>query len=373
MPAFIFLQTSPPFPGPPTDISTISSSTVMSNSTQSRSNTTSASMSSAGMVLSVPNPIRESPRDGVVGPIVALEQCAATLSQCAIQAAAVARDAAADAADINNAHATIVAQHREMFLVRAFGINPDGTAITDPSLLLEKLKTYKSVKSVEQYDYIIEVLSNWGDNAVHKEASPDDPKAKACRNYCKENIQGYSYLKLFVLEEAEGLDGSLKKNLKHKKSGGFVLHMLDIFDVIHEAHSRQGHLKVDKTLANCMMFYSPMYKLCKLFIADCFLCHERHPNVLARKGAKKPILSSEFCDHFQVDLIDMQSMRKRDVYGQMQCWILTVKDHSTGLVYLCALPWKKATFTAAKLEKFFGCVGYPKIFHTSVYTIMLTQ
>jgi hypothetical protein len=47
-------------------------------------------MSSAGMVLSVPNPIRESPRDGVVGPIAALEQRAATLMQRAIQAAAVA-------------------------------------------------------------------------------------------------------------------------------------------------------------------------------------------------------------------------------------------------------------------------------------------
>ncbi len=81
----------------------------MLNSTQSHSNTTSASMSSADMVLSVPNPIRESPRDGVVGPISALEQCAATLLQCAIQAAAVARDAAADAADTINAHATIVA------------------------------------------------------------------------------------------------------------------------------------------------------------------------------------------------------------------------------------------------------------------------
>jgi hypothetical protein len=61
-----------------------------------------------------------------------------------------------------------------------------------------------------------------------------------------------------------------------------------------------------------------------------------------------------------------------DVYGQMQRWIMTVKDHSTGLVYLCALTRKKATFIAAKLEKFFGLVGYTEIFHTGVYTIMLT-
>ncbi len=197
-------------------------------------------MSSAGMVLSVPNPIRESPRGGVVGPIAALEQCAATLLQRAIQAAAVARDAVADAADINSAHATIVAQHRKMFLARAFGINPDGTAITDPSLLPEKLKLYKSIKSVKQYNYIIEVLSNWGDNAVLKEASPDDPDTNACWNYCKENIQGYSYVKLFVLEEAEGLDRSLKKILKHKKSGGILKRAAALLTAIRDSQLSQG-------------------------------------------------------------------------------------------------------------------------------------
>ncbi len=288
-----------------TTMTNVSWSTMMSNSTQSRFNTTSASMSSAGSVPPVPNPIGGPPSNGAIGPIAALEQHAATLLQRAIQAAAVARDAAADVADINNAHVTIVAQHRKMFLARAFGINPYSAPIINPSLLSVKLKTYKSIKSVEQYNYIIEVLTNWGDNAVLKAALPDDPNANACRNFCKENIQGYSYVKQTVIEETKGLDGSLKIILKHKKSGGIVLHMLDIFGVIHKAHSRQGHLKEDKTLANCTMFYSPTYELCKLFITDCFVCHERHPKVPARKGAKKPILSSEFCNCFQVDLIDM--------------------------------------------------------------------
>ncbi len=85
-----------------------------------------------------------------------------------------------------------------------------------------------------------------------------------------------------------------------------------------------------------------------------------------RKGAKKPIISSEFRDHFQVDLIDMKTMRKKDVYGVMQHWIMTVKDHATGLVYFTALPRKTAVFIAAKLEKYFGFVGYPHIFHTGM-------
>ncbi len=85
-----------------------------------------------------------------------------------------------------------------------------------------------------------------------------------------------------------------------------------------------------------------------------------------RKVAKKPIISSEFCDRFQVDLIDMRTMWKNDVYGVMQHWIMTVKDHSTGLVYLAALPRKTAVFVANEMEKYFGFVGCPHIFHTGM-------
>jgi len=152
--------------------------------------------------------------------------------------------------------------------------------------------------------------------------------------------------------------------------------MLDIFYVIYEAHSRQGHLNAEKTLATMEpMHYSHTLELCTLFCLNCFVCHEKHPNVPPTKGAKKPILSSEFHDRIQVDLIDMRAMRKWDIYGNMQHWIMTVKDHSTGLVYLCVLPQKKAIFVAAELEKYFGLIGYPEIFHTGVYnfTFMLSQ
>ncbi len=55
----------------------------------------------------------------------------------------------------------------------------------------------------------------------------------------------------------------------------------------------------------------------------------------------------------------------------MQRWIMTVKDHSTGLVYLCALPQKKAIYVAVELEKYFGLIGYPEIFHTGMFTFSL--
>ncbi len=62
----------------------------------------------------------------------------------------------------------------------------------------------------------------------------------------------------------------------------------------------------------------------------------------------------------------MRTMRKKDVYRVMQHWIMTIKDHSTSLAYLAALPRKTAMFVANKLEKYFGFVGYPHIFHTGI-------
>jgi hypothetical protein len=45
-------------------------------------------------------------------------------------------------------------------------------------------------------------------------------------------------------------------------------------------------------------------------------------------------------------------------------WILTLKDHVTALVYLCALPRKQANLIAYKLQEIFGIIGYPKRFQT---------
>ena len=346
-----------------TDVITVADTLTTETATAGMTTTSGSS----GINVAIPTSIVARPRGG---PIAFLEDRAVMLSQRADQAAAFAREAANDALDFSNAHASIIDKHRKMFLERAFGIAPDGT------MVVELKKEFKSVKTYEKYKEMIHVMSNWGDTAYLKEASFDDPVAHEIRKFRKSNPSGYNYVRDFKIEVAETLDESQRFILKHKKSGGIVSHMLNIFDVIHEAHSRQGHLKAEKTLANVQpMHYSPTLELCKLFCLDCFVCHERHPNVPPTKGAKKPILSSEFRDRIQVDLIDMRAMRKKDVYGNMQRWIMTVKDHSTGLVYLCALPRKKAIYVAAELEKYFGLIGYPEIFHTGMFTFsfMLSQ
>ena len=53
-----------------------------------------------------------------------------------------------------------------------------------------------------------------------------------------------------------------------------------------------------------------------------------------------------------------------NIYGVIQRWIMTVKDHSTGLTYITSLPRKKAKYVAHELDHIFGLIGYPAIFHT---------
>ena len=348
-------------------MSAVTRSTITSRSTSTvRTAGTSSSSSSS---FSIPGVV---PADGhglnslfvpVVeggGPVASLEARAAVFKECAAQAIAAANEAVADAAKINSAHAEIVNQHRKLFLAKAFRINPDGTPINNPALqLTDAAPEYKSVKSLQQYNYIIYCLTHWGDNATLK-TLPDD-EAQKVKAFRMKNRNGYNYEKMYALQETKSPDGTSKILLVHKKNNGIVSHMLDIFDVIHEAHCRMGHMRIEKTLANCRpQFFSPTYDLCKLYIEDCYV----QPSIPLRKGAKKPIISSHFRDRIQVDLIDMRTMRKHDVYGLMKRWIMTVKDHSTGLVYLASLPQKKAEYVAAELENYFGFAGFPHILHT---------
>ena len=100
----------------------------------------------------------------------------------------MAREAAADADALNNAHVVIEAKHHDMFLRRAFGINPDGTPIVNPG----PIKSYTSVKSVEQYNNIICILTHWGDDNFLSAAPENDSDAALIRSFCKNNKHEYN-------------------------------------------------------------------------------------------------------------------------------------------------------------------------------------
>jgi transposase InsO family protein len=91
---------------------------------------------------------------------------------------------------------------------------------------------------------------------------------------------------------------------------------------------------------------------------------KKNPITQPAKGSRQPIRSRCYRDRFQIDLIDFCKLRKRDNFGVLMRWVMTIKDHATGLTYLCALPRKRPHLIAYKLQEICGIIGYPKIFHT---------
>ncbi len=69
---------------------------------------------------------------------------------------------------------------------------------------------------------------------------------------------------------------------------------------------------------------------------------------------------------FELDLMDFHKLRKRDPFGVLMRWVLILKNHATSLVYLCALPRKRANLIAYKLQEIFGIIGCPMIFHKDI-------
>jgi hypothetical protein len=53
----------------------------------------------------------------------------------------------------------------------------------------------------------------------------------------------------------------------------------------------------------------------------------------------------------------MRKKKKKNIYGVIQCWIMTVKDHSTGLTYITSSPRKNAKYAAHELDHIFGLIG----------------
>jgi hypothetical protein len=62
-----------------------------------------------------------------------------------------------------------------------------------------------------------------------------------------------------------------------------------------------------------------------------------------------------------IDLIDVHT--RKNIQAVEMRWTMMVKDHSTGITYLAALPLKRPKFVVFELNKQFGLIGYPTIFH----------
>lgn len=270
----------------------------------------------------------------------------------------------------------LMEQHRAQFNLEAFGVDCNG-AVIDSS---KTPKSESKAMTQDEWSKIVTSLSKWKrDTDVKMLPIEDQEKYAAFKNDHKEEWKAeaknfYKWAKIYAVEEGQLASGEAVKRLvriepeREKKEPSLprrlVIPMLEIFDVINDCHS-DGHLGMERTCTSlAKKYYSVSQSMVSIFVKKCYHCNQKQPAIKAAKGAKKPIVSHEFRDRFQVDLIDMRKKAMENVYGVMQRWILTLKDHATGMTYISTLPRKKATYVVHELGHIFGYIGYPHIFHT---------
>ena len=256
---------------------------------------------------------------------------------------------------------TIIAKHKRIFMDRAFGKADDDDGDD------EHPDHY--IKSQADLDHVINVVRNWGDvvNCKHIEDPIERARVSKFRN---ENKIGHKHRKKYHLEDVSLPNGVsrtvLRRIEKEGKVGRIVVSRESVFDAIDEWHrTGNGHMGQERTWTACKeKYFNCTQQLVRLYCELCPECGHKNPVVRPQRGSRKPIRSKTFRERFQVDLIDMRKLRKRDPFGVLMRWIVTVKDHATGFTMIAAIPRKRARYVGHVLQQMFGIVGYPFIFHT---------
>jgi hypothetical protein len=254
--------------------------------------------------------------------------------------------------------------HKASFNAQAF---PPGEVTAKNTKLKQKI----------QIDHIRNVVHTWHDYADRaKESTLSEQEEKAFSLFKRANKPGNKWVKQYKTFELN-VNGTMKVILRRMESkkdengdeklelGREVISQEEVFDAINDIHRSTGHMGMERTHTHCAdKYYSITQDMVRKYCRTCHVCIEANPVIAPHRGAKKPIYSDNWRDRFQVDLVDYRKMPRPNIYGQIQRWLMAVKDHSTGFTALFSLPRKKPMYVAFELERYFGLAGYPLIFHT---------
>ena len=265
----------------------------------------------------------------------------------------------------------ILEKHRKAFYLKAFPPQ-------DPEKEFEKSQAKSAsipqCRPQTKVDHIKYVVENW-QVGTEIRTMQDGPGKSALLHFRRTHPTGNKYIHQYTVEEiwapGDPKPRTVLRRLEKNKDtqllepGRIVLSREEVFDGINEWHHFAGHMGQERTWGYCQeKYWNVTQQHVRYFCTTCFECMRKNPVPKKLRGSIKPIFSKNFRDRFQVDLIDFRRLRKRDPFGVLMRWVMTLKDHATGLTFICALPRKQAHLVAYKLQEIFGLIGYPKIFHT---------
>jgi hypothetical protein len=133
----------------------------------------------------------------------------------------------------------------------------------------------------------------------------------------------------------------LRKYNKDGSEGRIVVSREQLFDAIDEWHEHSGHPGQERTWNFCRSKYANVTQdHVKFYCQTCFACMKKNPVTQTEKGSQEQIISK----------VDLTKLRKQYPFGVLMRWIMTLKDHATGLMHICALPRKRPDLIAVVME-----------------------
>lgn len=127
-----------------------------------------------------------------------------------------------------------------------------------------------------------------------------------------------------------------------------------MFEKLSAYHIRTGHGGMGKMRVVLSKQYSIPRPAIETFLSICATCNSKKG--VNRKLVIKPIVSEDFNERGQVDLVGFQSLTD----GRYK-WILNYQDHQTKFISLLPLESKRAVEVASNLLTIFLTFGAPKI------------
>ena len=198
--------------------------------------------------------------------------------------------------------------HKASFNAQAF---PPGEVTAKNTKLKQKI----------QIDHIRNVVHTWHDYADRaKESTLSEQEEKAFSLFKQANKPGNKWVKQYKTFELN-VNGTMKVILRRMESkkdengdeklelGREVISQEEVFDAINDIHRSTGHMGMERTHTHCAdKYYSITQDMVRKYCRTCHVCIEANPVIAPHRGAKKPIYSDNWRDHFQVDLVDYRKI-----------------------------------------------------------------
>ncbi|XP_060845447.1 KRAB-A domain-containing protein 2-like [Rhopalosiphum padi] len=134
----------------------------------------------------------------------------------------------------------------------------------------------------------------------------------------------------------------------------YVVPYEELYDRIKDFHIKTGHGGIVKLRMSMGHKYKILRPAIEKFLSVCAICNSKQG--ANRKLVIKPIVTKDFNERGQVDLVDFQSTPD----GKYK-WIMNYQDHNTKFLLLHPLESKRAIEVANKLLTIFLTFGAPKI------------